>query len=345
MQRVFLAAAAAVAVAAGACGDDAGSTEVDAPPGGGDAPAGCPVVAPAQHVVPTWQTHPPLPLGPTQETAVVAVGEHVYVLGGFEQNRGIVNKVQVYDTTTCTWSMGPDLPKEVHHINAAVVGETIYIVGAMQTPLFTSIGDVWAWNPATDAGWQTRTPMPAGTQRGAGVAGAIDGKIYVAGGLRGGAVAELSAYDPAADAWDTQLPALPATRDHGCGGVIGGKLYVAGGRQADIGTPRATLYEYTPGGAWVERAPMPTARGGTACGIVGTRLVVVGGEGNAAAPSGVFPQAEAYDAATDTWEELSPMPVPRHGMGAAAVGGRIYVPGGATVQAFGAVDTHEVLTP
>jgi hypothetical protein len=38
------------------------------------------------------------------------------------------------------------------------------------------------------------------------------------------------------------------------------------------------------------------------------------------------------------------MPTPRHGMGAAATGGRLYVPGGATVQAFGAVATHEILT-
>jgi hypothetical protein len=38
------------------------------------------------------------------------------------------------------------------------------------------------------------------------------------------------------------------------------------------------------------------------------------------------------------------MVTPRHGMGAAAIGNSLYVPGGATVQAFGAVDTFEILT-
>ena len=74
-------------------------------------------------------------------------------------------------------------------------------------------------------------------------------------------------------------------------------------------------------------------------------LYALGGEGNAASQSGVFPQVEAYDARADRWESLAPMPTPRHGIGAAVVGDRIWVPGGATLQGFGAVPTHEVFTP
>jgi len=39
------------------------------------------------------------------------------------------------------------------------------------------------------------------------------------------------------------------------------------------------------------------------------------------------------------------MPEPRHGTGAAALGGTLYVPGGADRQAFGAVATCTSLTP
>jgi N-acetylneuraminic acid mutarotase len=253
--------------------------------------------------------------------------------------------VQVFDPVACAWSMGPAMPKPVHHANAAVVDGTIYVVRAMETISFTAIPDTWSWNPATETQWTVKTPMPAGTQRGSAVAGVIDGKIYVAGGLRGGATGELSMFDPAANAWTGGLPALPFSRDHGCGGVVDGKLYVLGGRQANITSQSPLVFEYTPGGAWAERAPMPTARGGTACGVVGDRIVVVGGEGNSAAPSGVFPQVEAYNAKTNAWESLAMMPTPRHGMGAAVVGNRMYVPGGATQQGFGAVATVEILTP
>ena len=89
---------------------------------------------------------------------------------------------------------------------------------------------------------------------------------------------------------------------------------------------------------------MLTPRAGAAAAIVGGRFLVVGGEGNEEAASGVFPQVEANDPLSDAWSSLPPMPTPRHGMGAAAVGATLYVPGGADVQAFSAVDTHEAFT-
>ncbi len=326
---------ACVVIAACGGGDDAADPDAAVGP---DAAAACDDARP-------WASAAPLLLGPTQETAAVAVGATIYVLGGFHGELGVIDAVQAFDTATCTWSSGPPLPLTVHHANAAVVDGTIYVLGGLRTLTFTAIDNVWAWNPATEAGWTARRSMPAGTARGSAVVGVIDGTIYLAGGYRGGAVAEVSTYDPIADAWRTALPPLPAARDHGCGGVVGGKLYVTGGRRGTIDTPEAEVYEYTPGGGWIERAPMPTARGGTACGVIDDRIVVVGGEGNPDLPSRVFPQVEAYAPATDTWSTLAPMPTPRHGMGAAAVGGRLYVPGGAIRDSFGAVATHEILTP
>lgn len=331
------ATAALTLALAAACGADDGAATDAAP--GGDAAGGCDPTAP-------WASGPGLPIGATQETAAVAVAGRVYVIGGFNGQLGVVRAVQAFDTATCAWSAGPDLPMAVHHANAAVVDGTIYVVGVMTGLDFQAIGQVWAWNPATDAGWAPRAAMPVGTARGSAVVGVIGDTIVVAGGLRGGgAVAEVSAYDPVADAWDTTLPPLPAARDHGCGGVIGGRLYVAGGRLGAIDSRQANVYELTPGAGWVERAAMPTARGGTACGVVGDRLVVVGGEGNPDAPSRVFAEVEAYAPARDAWATLAPMPTPRHGMGAAAWGGRLYVPGGADRDGFGAVATHEILTP
>jgi len=287
-----------------------------------------------------WDSAPPLALGPTQETAAVAVAGKIYVLGGFT-NGAIVPAVQVFDPATSTWAAGPPLPAAVHHVTAAAIGDTIYVLGALATPSFIATGDVWSWTPG-DAGWTVRAPMPAGTERGAAVAGELAGKLVVAGGYRGRAVTDVAIYDPALDAW-TAGPPLPAPRDHACGASLGGALYVAGGRD---GSNAATLYELAPGAtAWTERAALPTPRAGTGCGVVGDRLVVVGGEGNPNLPTGVFAEVEAYAPDADRWDALPPMPTPRHGMGAAATGGKLYVPGGATVQAFGAVATHEVLTP
>jgi N-acetylneuraminic acid mutarotase len=291
-----------------------------------------------------WTAAPPVAGGPVQETAVVAEGGKIYVIGGFRSASEIVATVRVFDTASCTWSEGPPLPRRVHHANAAVVDGTIYVLGSMIEG-FAAIGDVWAFRPASGGGWVTRASMPAGTQRGSAVVGVIGGVIYLAGGLRNGAVAQVSSYTPAIDMWNTSLPPLPQSNDHGCGGVVGGKLYVTGGRMGTTTSRSSQVFEYTPGGAWATKAAMPTARGGTACGVIGDRIIVVGGEGNPGTPTGVFEEVEAYDAIGDRWQALAPMVTPRHGMGAAVWNGALYVPGGASRELFGAVDTHEVLRP
>ncbi len=327
-----------IALVLAGCGDDAAT--VDA---GGDGASGTDGAVTTCAPGPGWVPAPAVGTGPTQETAVVAVDDKLYVIGGFNAQLAVVDTLQVFDTATCEWSLGPTLPRPVHHANAAVHNGRIYVLGAMETINFTPVGHVWSLAPG-DTEWQVHATMPAGQQRGAGIVATIGDRIYLAGGLRGGSVAQLSAYVPATDTWDTTLPPLPVTRDHGCGGAVGGTLYATGGRSTNIGALQGEVYAYTPGGAWEIRAAMPTPRGGTACGVLGDRIIVVGGEGNGTASSGVFPQVESYNATTNTWIQHDPMMTPRHGMGAAVIGNSLYVPGGATVQAFGAVDTFEILT-
>jgi N-acetylneuraminic acid mutarotase len=287
----------------------------------------------------TWSSAPAVLGGAIQETAAVALDGKIYVLGGFTASTAIVSSVRVFDTATSEWSEGPALPRPLHHINAATVGGTIYVLGALEGPGFIPTGDVFAWTPKTDAGWTPKLHMPVGSERGSAVVGAIGEVIYVAGGAHTTTVATLSAYSTTNDTWDTALPPLPQPLEHGCGGVVGGKLYAISGRY--LGNS-PLVFEYTPGGAWVEKASIPTARSGIACGICGDQIIVAGGElaNNA---TGVFDEVEVYTVGSDTWTAMPPMITPRHGMGGAVWDGAFYVPGGATVMAFGAVDTHEVL--
>lgn len=290
---------------------------------------------------PGWQALAPLAGGPRQETAVVAFEGKILVIGGFTAAGDVVPDIEAYDPATDAWSSFTPLPMSVHHANAAVVAGKIYILGALKELSFTEIGTVLAYDPAKGT-WETKTSMPPGTERGASAVGVIGSTIYVAGGLRKGTVADVSAYDTASDTWEV-LPALPEPRDHLVGGAAEGIFYALGGRNGGISALAGTVYAFDPKtGEWSTRAPMPTPRGGTAGALVKGRFLVVGGEGNADAASGVFDDVEAYDPAADAWAILDPMLTPRHGTGAAELGGKLYVPGGATTQAFGAVDTNEV---
>jgi N-acetylneuraminic acid mutarotase len=187
--------------------------------------------------------------------------------------------------------------------------------------------------------------MPAGSERGASGVAVAGGRIFVAGGLRGGAVATFGAYDPSADEWE-ELPDLPLPLDHLAAAAVDGVIYVVGGRNGSIASGSGATFAYDPAArAWTERAAMPTPRGGVAGAVLGGRIFVLGGEGNRGTTTGVFDDVEAYEPATDTWEVLEPMALPRHGVGAAALDGRIYVPGGGVTQGFGAVATVDALTP
>jgi N-acetylneuraminic acid mutarotase len=319
----------ALVLAAG-CSDDAGAGTRDAGGPGGDG---------------TWRPLADVGGGAIQEIGVATLGDDVYVLGGFDDGTQIVSDVRVYDPDTDAWTVARGLPEAVHHANVAVASGKLYVVGAMRLQgfNFVAIGDVWEYDPGLDE-WTARRAMPAGTERGASAVGVIDGAIYVAGGLRGGSVADFSRYDPAQDEWEP-LPDLPAPRDHLVGGAVGGSFYAIGGRSGGIAGLTGRVDVYEPGvGSWRSGAAMITPRGGAAAGVVDGEIIVVGGEGNASAGSGVFPQVESYDPDLDTWTSLQPMITPRHGMGAAGVGDTLYVPGGATVQGFGAVATFEALT-
>jgi N-acetylneuraminic acid mutarotase len=177
------------------------------------------------------------------------------------------------------------------------------------------------------------------TARNAVVAGVRGGRIYVAGGAPGGR--DLEAYDVAADRWE-RLPPMPTPRNHVAGGFVGDRLFAIGGRPPN--TLAANEAFDAVASTWSTRAALPTGRSGHGAAVVRGCVYVFGGEGNAGRPDGVFPQNEAYDPRTDTWQSLAPMPTPRHGVGAVAVGDRIFIPGGATVQGFGATAAHEVYT-
>jgi non-specific serine/threonine protein kinase len=168
----------------------------------------------------------------------------------------------------------------------------------------------------------------------------------VAGGLRQGqATASLIAYDTTSGEWSTDLAPLPTAREHLVGGVVDGHFYAISGRNVSITAVTARVDRYDPvTDGWTEVAAVPTGRGGLAAATVDSRIVVIGGEGNSAVASGVFPNVDVYETTTDSWSALDAMPTPRHGMGAAAIGNQVIVPGGGDVQAFGAVAIVEILT-
>jgi N-acetylneuraminic acid mutarotase len=286
----------------------------------------------------SWRTFAPLGEA-RQEVGVAELKGRVYVVGGILQDRTAAHTVEVYDPTTNSWSPVAPLPRRLHHVAVASVNERLYVIGGYEGLSFTPVASVFEYNPERNE-WVEKAPLP--TPRGALAAAVIEGKIYVAGGQP--QRNSFSVYDPMANSW-TDLAPMPTPRDHLAVGVIGGKLYAIGGRNNSSFTLH-TLEVYDPAAhQWTRKADLPTGRSGIAAAVVRGCLYVFGGEGNDRDPQGVFRETEMYDPRTDSWQAMTPMPTPRHGIGAAVLLGRIHIPGGGPIEGFGVTNVHEAFQP
>jgi N-acetylneuraminic acid mutarotase len=302
----------------GASGAGSGGTPTNPPPG-------------------MYGTRAMLPTA-NSEMAVAEANGKIYVLGGYPSSGESVTTVQVYDTATDMWTMGPALPEPLHHPVAIGVAGKIYSLGgqigrnASVNTTLTIVHDPALAMPS----WTTLAAMP--TARGAGAAAAIDDKIYVVGG-RPPAENAFEVYDISDNMW-TPLPDLPTAandRNHLAATAIGGKVYVAGGRYNGGGfsspmTDRLDIYD--PGmNMWTPGAALLRPRGGVNGIAAFGCFFVWGGEGtNTGEPNDVFPDHDVYNPRTNMWTSLPDLPTPIHGVtGAAFVNGLIYMPGGGTM--------------
>ena len=291
----------------------------------------------------TWMTLAPSGLA-RHEVAYVQYNGKFYLTG----DRGnVIN--EVYDAATNSWATAAPLPGEAHHAQAVELNGLIYYLGGLVGPFPDHVTPaVRVFNP-TAGTWSTETAMPAARARGGGGTAAFNGMLYVAGGLQddasgtghdGVSVSLFDVYDPVAKTW-APLPNMPRARDHFQAAVVGNKFYVIGGRKGgDPGFFNAVIapidvYDFTTG-TWSTlpaTSNFPTPRAASAAAVIGSEIIVIGGEGNGNAYNNV----EAFDTTTGTWRTLAPMPTARHGIQAAVCNGGIYIAGGALTQGGGSL--------
>lgn len=284
-----------------------------------------------------WSLGPELP-SPRLEAGVTALGQRLIMVGGFDQNVAqglrITPEVLSLDLLTETWSRLPDAPVAWTHANVWAASSTLYLLGGLDTPSFLARGESFALDlDLPDPQWRAIAPMPAGMERGAAAVLSMPPHIYVLGGAStSDALATCLDYDFSTDSW-SMLPDLPMPRSHAAAMRLeDGTLIVAGGLSSldsarPLGDVWALLLNAT---EWVPLAPMRRARGGCAYGTVFGHLVCAGGE----AGTGAVEAVETYDPNTDTWTTQEDMPERRAGARGAAIGGRLYVPGGASALQF-----------
>lgn len=173
----------------------------------------------------------------------------------------------------------------------------------------------------------------------------LDGKLYLLGGYPASrqTVRTVQVYDIASDSWELGPP-LPQPNNHGMAASVNGKIYLIGGQTSDVSDQGYvdTVYELDPtAGEWVEKAPMPTARGGGVAVVLDGKIYVAGGR----PPHGH--DFAVYDPAADSWQVLPNLPTQRNHLTGAAINGRIHIVGGRQGHGLSPQMTtaHEVFDP
>jgi N-acetylneuraminic acid mutarotase len=249
-----------------------------------------------------WTKKKPMALA-SHHVAFTEYHGKIYAFGGFVFPQSgppawvPINNAWEYDPATDTWKALAPLPTKRGSPVATVVGDKIYVIGGaatlpgseatalMPTVPQAVLGTVEEYDPATNT-WRARSPMP--TPRNHAAAGTVNGKIYVIGGRVGAAfigvasdISVVEEYDPATDKWSAPRARMPTTRSALGAGTYNGRIYVAGGEFQDphmMATFRSVEAYDPASNTWSIMPSMPVSRHGLAAGVVGNRLLLVGGD-------------------------------------------------------------------
>lgn len=241
---------------------------------------------------------------------------------------------------------------ELHHFQPVALNGKIWVVGAMTCcyPREDNVSYVWTYTPATNQ-WAQGSLIPSARRRGSAATVVRNGMIYLVGGNTlghdGGAVKWFDEFNPATGAWRV-LPDALVARDHSQGGLVTDRLVLAAVRRSTQPNvfsntiAQVDVYDFTTG-AWSRGTDIPTTRAGSMAVIVGSEVLVIGGESSGR--STAHNEVEAYNVNTNSWRALRPLQQARHSGAAARLDDAVHVVVGATTTG-GANETtsHESLS-
>ena len=244
------------------------------------------------------------------------------------------------------WENKADMPTPRCCLNAVVVNNLIYAMGGAdgRPPVGGQpFGPVEIYNPLTDK-WRKAPDMPA--PRYSFVAGVVNGKIYVLGGVtqverRGkkiwASVKTVDVFDPVANTWKKHGDAK-ITRNFMGGVVVNGKFYLMGGSPNTSGNELKNTEIYDPAAdAWTKGPAMIQERGDTpTASALNGKIYIFGGFLREEGGIGRDPKVndiqvtEELDPAANVWTKKADMPTGRWQITptSTAVGGKMYVIGG-----------------
>lgn len=219
-----------------------------------------------------WRGLKPLPKG-LERFGMAAAEGRIWVAGGYSADSGEdpVADMWSYDPATDVWQSEPPLPGPKAAFSLVALDGKLFAIGGEAGLQGLFVFDLGARE------WSAREAPPETARRGA-AALALDGRLWLIGGVRDGqAGARVDVYDPETDRW-SRAPDLPAPRAGHAVERVGGAIHVFGGRSADLRRTLAAHDVLEPGARrWISAAALPSPRTEMAAAAVDGAVHLVGG--------------------------------------------------------------------
>jgi len=197
--------------------------------------------------------------------------------------------------------------------------------------------ELTSWSVRSDppAAWFPDLAMP--TARADAVAGVIEGKVHVMGGITSTGITDAVEAYTTFPSWKTGAK-LPVPLRGASSAVVADRMYVIGGLTPGGATDDVNVLD--PASGWAPRAPVPSQQFDPGCAALGDKIYLFGGS----TAGSYLDLIREYDTLADSWKTLpSALSAPRAGSAATSLGGKIYVIGG--IGSSGPVDTVDVFDP
>jgi DNA-binding CsgD family transcriptional regulator len=271
-----------------------------------------------------WKVNAQLP-APRKGMGITEYDNRIYLVGG-ETSEGVDGALLSFDFQSNTYTALQDKPTPVTEVQAALIGEKIFVPGGRLANGNAS-NQLEVYDPRLET-WETRSPLPAPVSAYALVT--FEGQLYLFGGRNGDEyLASVYVYEPLEDRWSTRSP-LRTPRAFAGAAVVSGKILLIGGHDGKQALANNDAYfparDSAGEPAWEALAPLPKPRYGMGTTHLAGTIFLVGG---AAVEQNVT--ALQYNIQEDSWAGVE---APIFGIGeqpaALAFGNFLHVFGGET---------------
>jgi Tol biopolymer transport system component/N-acetylneuraminic acid mutarotase len=230
----------------------------------------------------SWINRSPLPSGTECWGAgTVAIGDDIFIIGGYNYISHYFRTIRKYNTTSNTWSTcNTQLNIGRADFGTAIINNKIYIIGGdvgyVGPGEWKVTNTIEVFDPAAMRVDMATIKMAIGKDLFGTVT--IGTKVYIIGGTDGkymNTKNSVDIFDPVQNSYTSDVTAMQICRSRLAAVVVNGKIYAIGGTDGKVNLN--TVEEYDPINGWSYKPGMPTARQDVGVAVVANKIYAIGG--------------------------------------------------------------------